>query len=72
MVTVKQFFSNLNDRISIAKTQMALKVLAKQGRKFVNNLPPTTDPKIKKMARLNFSKSMKKIKIQSKKLLRQK
>lgn len=67
-MTTKEFFLNLNEQIEGARTLAALRVLSKHGRRYVNDLPSTTDKKILKQARSGLKRSLRLIKKKSKEL----
>jgi hypothetical protein len=60
----REYFNNLNKNIRNAKSRKTLKILEKQGRKFITNIPDYADSKIKKDCRKEFSDSLKLIKKQ--------
>lgn len=58
----KDYFNNLNRNIRNAKSKKALKILEKQGRKYITHMPDSTDSRIKKDCKKEFSESLKLIK----------
>jgi len=64
----KEFFDNLNKNIREAKSRKTLKILEKQGKKYIMHIPDYTDSKIKKDCKREMNESMKLIKKQYKKL----
>jgi len=68
MEDYKEFFDNLNRNIREAKSRKTLKILEKQGRRYVINIPSYTDSKIKKEIKKEFKENLKLIKKQYKKL----
>lgn len=62
----KEFFENLNENIKEAKSRKTLKILEKQGKKFITHMPSSTDSHIKKESKRELNLSMKLIKKQYK------
>lgn len=68
MENYKQFFYSLNRNIKDAKNKKTLKILEKQGRKYIVSIPDYADPKLKKECKKEFKESQRLIKRQYKKL----
>jgi len=68
MENQKQFFLNLRKNLDIARTQRALKTLEKQAKRFVKELPSTTDERIIKIAKIDLRKFLRLVKKKAKQL----
>jgi hypothetical protein len=63
-----EFFSNLNSNISNARNRKTLRILEKQGRRYVVSIPSYADKKIKKDAKRQLNYSLKLIRRKSKQI----
>jgi hypothetical protein len=64
----KDFFDNLNRNIREAKSRKTLKILEKQAKKYVINIPSYADSKLKRECKSEMNRSMILIKEMYKKL----
>ena len=62
------FFRALNKNVKEAKTRKTLKILEKQGRKYIKEIPSSTSTNIQRSAKREFKESLKLIRKQHKKL----
>jgi len=68
-MTIRQFFSDLNEDIGMAKTKKALSVIRKRGEGFMDSInDPMINPKIKRQAKKKWARARVKIIKKSRKL----